>query len=164
MSLGGSSSHRMDRGAGCASRCIIPRKVPQLGRGACSSLTPSPPSPPSSLWFFGWGSQLFGNSDLCRHRPRGHRHSPAVTRLHPTPPSQFPPQAQNGTQTWDRFRHSSCCGIPRQSSSAGRRLREPGSSYRRVSPGQPQSWEPENPGFTGRPNLRDSCQQCCCRR
>lgn len=46
--------------------------------------------------FFGWGSQLFGNSDLCRHRHQGHWRGSAVTRLHPTPPSQFPPLAQTG--------------------------------------------------------------------
>lgn len=42
------------------------------------------PSPPSTrrVPFFGWGTQFFGNSDLCRHHRRG-----------PVPPAWPPPSA-----------------------------------------------------------------------
>lgn len=101
--------------------------------------------------------------------------APLSPDCHPTPPSQFPRLAQAGrgylgpippfqllpnptAEPRRRF------GKQRCREAAARRCSEPGTGYRKVSPGQPQSREPENPGFNGRPNLRESCQQWRCRQ
>lgn len=72
-----SSSHAMDRGAfpGASfpgrSHSWDALSVPARPHRRLSHRVP--------FGFFGWGSQLFGNSDLCRHRHRGHRCHPVAS-------------------------------------------------------------------------------------